>query len=427
MNRTHITAALLLGALLGAGGAAFFNPQHAEANRGETWDALDLFAEVLGQIRTGYVEPVADDELIYAAVRGMFTELDPHSSFMDPEQYRAMRDTTRGEYVGVGIEVGPIPGAVMINAVFPGGPAADAGILAGDVFRTIDGESAAGFSTDDVVSRLRGLRGEPVTVGVARSVDGATEELTFALVRDVVRIEAVTSQLVLPGYGLVRITSFQDGVGRELRAAIDRLQDANGAPLDGLVLDLRDNPGGLLSEAIQVSDALLNDGTIVSTAGRDGADEQRWSATRSTTRFDGPLVVLVNGGTASASEIVAGALQDNGRAVVIGRPTFGKGSVQSIIDLPGGAGMKLTVSLYYTPSGRSIQGYGITPDLDVEPGTVAPIAEPSRGREAELEGTLSNPAGAAVSALDEAGITDAQLRAALQQLQIVRVLSNAAR
>ncbi len=407
MSRTLVAsvASLLAGFTLGAGLLA----TPALAQRAEAWDALDLFAEVMAQIRSGYVEEVSDDALVYAAVRGMFEELDPHSRFMDPDEYRSMRDSMSGQYVGIGIEVGNDDTGVVVRTV-----------LAGDRFVSIDGEDATGFSVDDIVGRLRGPRGESVAVELLRPSTGET--LAFTLVRDTVRLQAVTSSLVVPGIGLVGISSFQENVGNELRAAIDRLQSDNGGPLDGLVLDLRGNPGGLLNEAIDVSDVFLSDGVIVSTAGRGGANAQSWSASRSGTRFDGPLVVLVDANTASASEIVAGALQDHGRAAIVGLPTYGKGSVQSTIDLPGGAGMKLTISLYYTPAGRSIQSFGISPDLEIQPGTVDIAEGTTRGREAALGGTLANPGQTSRTLVDEAGITDAQLRAALQQLHVLRAV-----
>lgn len=410
---------VLFGLVVGLVIGAMRPDASADARPDSTYALMDLFAEVFGNIQDRYVEPVDDQELMYHALEGMVGSLDPHSRFMDPEAFAAMREDTRGEYVGVGMQVMPGDDGVRVGEVFEGGPAFDAGIQTDDVILAIDGEDASGWDADQIVRVLRGPRGEPVSITVERGGD----PITFELVRDVIHMTAVVSSMPVPGYGVVEIRGFQNDTGNEVRAAIDRLQAEHGGDLDGIILDLRGNPGGLLNEAISVSDAFLASGTIVSTAGRDPDEGDAWEAQRSNTRYRGPLVVLVDGGSASASEIVAGALQDNGRAVVVGTRTYGKGSVQSIIELTGGAGMKLTVSLYYTPSGRSIQGRGITPDLTVEAGQYVPDDAPTR--EASLSGSLANPGADDDDGFDLSGVTDRQLRAALQQLHAFSIFASA--
>lgn len=410
-----VVVGLLLGLTIGG-----LRPEaQADSRPDSTYALMDLFAEVFGHIQDRYVEPVDDEELMYHALEGMVGALDPHSRFMDPEAFAAMREDTRGEYVGVGMQVIPTDPGVRIGEVFEGGPAFDAGLQTDDVILAIDGEDATEWDSEQVVSVLRGPRGEPVSITVER--DGG--ELEFDLVRDVIHMTAVVESMPIPGYGVVAIRSFQSNAGNEVRQAIDRLQADHGGELEGVILDLRGNPGGLLNEAISVSDAFLASGTIVSTAGRDPDEAESWEARRNNTRYRGPLVVLIDGGSASASEIVAGALQDNERAVVIGTRSYGKGSVQSLIDLTGGAGMKLTVSLYYTPAGRSIQGRGIAPDLTVEAGEWTPDEGPTA--EAALSGALANPDLDTVDAFDLSGVTDRQLRAGLQQLHAFRVFSAA--
>lgn len=332
------------------------------------YDHLTLFAEVLGHVQNRYVDDVEDRVLIEAAIEGMLSELDPHSIYMNPEEYEALKNDTRGEYVGVGIVIRQIDGGgVAVQEVFPGGPADLAGVLVDDVFVAIDGQSMDSAESGDVVGLLRGRRGELVDVVVRRG----EELLPLEIVRDMIHVDAVVEAMPVPGFGVVRVRQFQTNVSDEIREAIDRLQSDNGAELSGLVLDLRGNPGGLLSEAIAVSDVFLSEGTIVSTGGR-ASPENEWEARRGSTRYAGPMVVLMDAGSASASEIVAGALQDLERAEIVGMQSYGKGSVQTIIDLSDGSGLKLTISRYYTPSGRSISGSGITPDRVVQAGEVPP-------------------------------------------------------
>lgn len=367
------------------------------------YDHLTLFAEVLGHVQNRYVDDVEDRVLIEAAIEGMLSELDPHSIYMNPEEYEALKNDTRGEYVGVGIVIRQLEGGgVAVQEVFPGGPADLAGIAVDDVFVAIDGQAMDSAVSGDVVGLLRGRRGESVDVIVRRG----DEAVTLEIVRDMIHVDAVVETMPMPGFGVVRVRQFQTNVSDEIREAIDRLQSDNGAELSGLVLDLRGNPGGLLSEAIAVSDVFLSEGRIVSTGGR-ASPENEWEARRGSTRYSGPLVVLMDAGSASASEIVAGALQDLERAEIIGMQSYGKGSVQTIIDLTDGSGLKLTISRYYTPSGRSISGSGITPDTVIQAGEV-----PS-----ELRAT------GPTAMVD---VADQQLRTALSRLVEIDSLADAA-
>lgn len=391
MTKARVTgvavAAALCGWLIGQFGGAVAHAQ-------PFYDRLAVFAEVLGIIEGRYVTEVDESELIDAAIAGLVAELDPYTQYMDADAYRAMREETRGAYVGVGITIEPADGGVMVRQVFEGGPAARAGILEGDVIVEIDGEPLATAATDDAVQRLRGRRGESVWVTIRRDAGAQGALLSFEIVRDRITVDAVTSELVVPGVGLVRMRQFQADVGSSIRTAIDRLQAEHGDRLDAVVLDLRGNPGGLLSEAIVVADAFVDDGTIVSTGGRvDG--QKRWSARRSTTRYSGPLVVLIDGMSASASEVVAGALRDLDRALLVGERTYGKGSVQSMVELRDGGALKITTSRYFTPSGASIHDVGIAPDIEV-------------ARDADASQLPVEAAGR-----DLSGLADAQLRAAL--------------
>jgi carboxyl-terminal processing protease len=328
----------------------------------ETYRKLGTFAQALGYIENAYVDPVGAEDLIYGAIDGMMSKLDPHSTFLPPDALSAFQESTEGEYVGVGMEIGEREEKVVVITVFEGGPAADAGLRPDDVIMAVDGEPATEWSTSDVVQNVRGPRGELVTIEVMRG----DETKTFEIVRDVIHLDAVSYRLLDNGIGWIRVRRFQEAVAGDIRSAIDSMESTVGGELEGVILDLRGNPGGLLREAISVSDIFLRGGTIVSTAGRGSARQREWAARRGTARYDGPMAVLINGGSASASEIVAGALQDHGRGKVLGNQSFGKGSVQTIITLDDGSGMKLTVSRYFTPDGRSIHEEGITPDTVID-------------------------------------------------------------
>ena len=328
------------------------------------WEDARLLAEVLQRVRQDYVESIDDHELMESAIRGMVSALDPHSAFLDPEEYDEIRISTTGAYSGVGIEVTMQDGAVRVVAPIDGTPAAHAGIEAGDTIVSIDDVPVDTAALDDAINRMRGKAGTSVKVSVTR--EPGPQTLDFVLERSNVQVHSVKSELLEPGFGYVRITHFSETTPNDLTKAIADLkaQSPQGR-LKGLVLDLRNNPGGVLEAAVSVSDAFLNDGAIVSASGRAAESRFEMDATPGDLLDGGALAVLVNGGSASASEIVAGALKDHGRAMLIGK-TFGKGSVQTVMPLSDGRAIKLTTSRYYTPSGASIHEKGIDPDIVVD-------------------------------------------------------------
>jgi carboxyl-terminal processing protease len=322
---------------------------------------LDVFTHVLSLIENNYVEGVDETRLIYGAIEGMVRTLDPHSTFMDPKAYAALKQETDGEYGGVGLEVSAKGDELVVIAPIDDSPASRAGILPGDRLLEVDGIPTRGWKEQEGARALMGPPGTSCSLKVLRS--GWREARTFTLVRDVVRVVSVEQKLYDGRYGYVKVKSFQDRTDVYLKKALDDLRAQGGGRLEGLVLDLRHNPGGLLEQAVKVADRFLFDGVIVTTKGRGGRHAEVERAHAKDTEPNYPIMLLVDGGTASASEIVAGALQDHGRAVVIGTSTFGKGSVQTVIELEDGSGVKLTIARYYTPSGRSIQEKGIVPDL----------------------------------------------------------------
>ncbi len=330
----------------------------------DIYTQLELMSNIIEKVNAYYVDEVEDKKLIEDAISGMLQELDPHSSYLPPKSYDEMQEQTQGEFGGLGIEVTSGKGAVKVVAPIEGTPADKAGIEAGDYIIKIDGEDIQGQSLSDAVEKMRGPVGTKITVTVFRESTGKTFDVT--IVRDKIKIRPVRSELKAGGLGYVRITTFNQATTKDLHAELKKLEKENKSELNGLILDLRNNPGGLLDEAISVSDTFLEQGEIVSTKGRIESQNQRVYA-KAGDKLDGkPIVVLINQGSASASEIVSGALQDHQRAVVVGTKSFGKGSVQTILGLPGGAGIRLTTALYYTPSGRSIQAKGIEPDVIVK-------------------------------------------------------------
>ncbi len=365
-----------------------------ESDRTNVYEQLDLFGDIFERIRAEYVEDVDDKELIEAAINGMLTSLDPHSSYLSAEDAAAMRVSTSGEFGGLGIEVTQEEGFVKVVAPMDGTPADAAGILAGDFITAVDGESVLGLTLDDAVSLMRGPVGSEIIITVVR--EGEVEPFDVSIIRDTIKLTAVRSRT--EGNAVVlRVTTFNDQTFPNLKEGMEEQIEAAGGieNIDGIVIDLRNNPGGLLNQAIYVSDAFLDAGEIVSTRGRDAADGDRFNATPGDLAEGKPIVVLINGGSASASEIVAGALQDHRRAIVVGTNSFGKGSVQTVVPLRGDGAMRLTTSRYYTPSGRSIQSLGISPDIIVEqPRPVAEVEEeedtPRRRSEADLRGSLDN-------------------------------------
>ena len=361
---------VLFGAVLGAGTATVATQTHllsstsAVAASAETYRQLSLFGDVFEKIRTDYVEKPDEGKLIEAAVNGMLTSLDPHSSYMDAKSFRDMQVQTKGEFGGLGIEVTMEDGLIKVVTPIDDTPAARAGLLANDVITQIDGDQVQGLSLNQAVDKMRGPVNSPVKLKITRKE--AKEPLEVTLNRDLIRIKPVRSRTEGGDIGYIRLTQFNEQTYDGLKAAVDKLStELPGDKLKGFVIDLRNNPGGLLDQAVMVSDAFLDRGEIVSTRGRNPDETQRFSAKSGDLTKGKPIVVLVNGGSASASEIVAGALQDHKRATVLGTRSFGKGSVQSIIPLGGNGALRLTTARYYPPSGRSIQAKGIEPDQEV--------------------------------------------------------------
>lgn len=349
-----------MAALVGA--LAWSAPE--EGSRGDIWRQLELFADVLARVEQDYVTEINEEEAIEAAIQGMLASLDPHSSYMNAEEYRDMQVQTRGEYGGLGIEVTSEEGVVRVVSPIDGTPAARAGIQSGDYLTAIDGETIVGLTLNEAVRRMRGQAGTTITVTVAR--EGA-EPFDVTLTREVINVRAVTARVEGGDIGIIRISTFNERTGDMLQEAIRTIRRDTGGRLRGVVIDLRNNPGGLLTQAIEVSDAFLDGGEVVSTRGRQREDIQRYNARRGDELEGVPIVVLINGASASAAEIVAGALQDRNRALIVGLDSFGKGSVQTVIPLQGGrdGALRLTTARYYTPAGRSIQNSGITPDMEV--------------------------------------------------------------
>ncbi|GIK99408.1 MAG: peptidase S41 [Alphaproteobacteria bacterium] len=378
----------LLGRLTAA--VVLLSPLAATAqSTSETYRQLNLFGDVFERVRADYVEEVTDEELIKNAINGMLTALDPHSSYLDPDNYQEMQVQTRGEFGGLGIEVTMENGLVKVVSPFDGTPAARAGIQTGDYITHLDGEAVMGLTLSDAVDKMRG----PVDTDIVLTIQRANQEpFDVTLTRAIITIQSVRSRLE-DDVGYIRITSFNEQTESGMLNAIEQLRSEAGDKLHGIVLDLRNNPGGLLDQAIAVSDAFLEKGEIVSTRGRHSDQAQRYNAKDGDVIDGMPMVVLINGGSASASEIVAGALQDHHRALLLGTKSFGKGSVQTIIPLPGHGAIRLTTARYYTPSGRSIQALGIDPDLIVEPARIEPIDQPRFRSEAELRGALQNDNG----------------------------------
>jgi carboxyl-terminal processing protease len=328
------------------------------------WQDAHMLAAVLERVKHDYVNPVDDHQLLQAAIRGMVASLDPYSAYLDGDEYDEVKISSSGRYTGVGIELSIEDEQVVVIAPFDGSPAALAGIRSGDVIVTIDGIPVNTNTLADTIARMRGEEGTPIKIGIMR--EGNAEPLLFTLKRSRVELHSVRSEMLEPGFAYVRISQFSETTGDDLNAALKDLRKHNGAPLKGLVLDMRDNPGGVLEAAVAVADAFLDSGVIVTAKGRTPDSKFEMDATPGDALNGAPIIVLVNGGSASAAEIVAGALKDQHRAKLMGRTTFGKGSVQTIIPLTDDRAVKLTTSLYYTPSGVSINHRGIAPDIELE-------------------------------------------------------------
>jgi len=353
-------------------------------------DELRTFTEIFAKIKSDYVEPVDDKVLLENAVRGMLEGLDPHSTYLDGKSYSDLREGTSGEFGGLGIEVGMENGFVKVISPIDDTPAQKAGIKAGDLIIKLDDRSVKGMSLNDAVDIMRGKPGDPITLTIIR--ENEEKPLVITIVRDIIKIRSVRFETLEPGFGYLRISSFQSHTVESLRQAIDQLKKDNNEKLKGVILDLRNNPGGILNAAVGVSDMFLNKGMIVYTEGRNKDSKLKFNAKPNAKLPDVPLIVLVNAGSASASEIVAGALQDHGRGIIMGEKTFGKGSVQTILPMNNNAALKLTTARYYTPNGRSIQASGITPDIIIDKVKISKIEEAfsTRVKEANLEGHLEN-------------------------------------
>ncbi len=380
-----IGTGLVLGVSLSIGHGVFAEREAAQSVL--PLEELRSFSDVFARIKADYVEPVEDKVLLENAIRGMLTGLDPHSAYLDQEQFKELQVGTSGEFGGLGIEVGMEDGFVKVIAPIDDTPAQRAGVQAGDLIIRLDETPVKGMTLNEAVKLMRGKPGTDITLTIVR--EGQEKPLKITLTRDIIKVKSVKQRVLQDGFGYVRISQFQATTADNLAQAIDELKKAG--KLRGLVLDLRNNPGGVLNGAVAVSDAFLDKGLIVYTEGRIADSRLRFNATPDDVIDGAPLVVLVNQGSASASEIVAGALQDHKRAIILGTPTFGKGSVQTIVPLNNGTAVKLTTARYYTPSGRSIQAEGIVPDIELEDVQVAAIEQPFETiKEADLSRHLEN-------------------------------------
>jgi carboxyl-terminal processing protease len=369
----------------------------SQEDKSETYRQLKLFGDVFERVRADYVEEVTDEELIESAIQGMLTSLDPHSSYLDRKNFDDMRVQTKGEFGGLGIEVTMENGLVKVVSPIDDTPAFRAGVQAGDMISHLDGDPVLGLTLSEAVEKMRGPVNTDILLTIRR---GEREPFEVAITRAVITIRSVRSR-VEGDIGYIRITTFNEQTYTGVEKAIKDISEEVGDKVSGFVLDLRNNPGGLLDQAISVSDAFLHQGEIVSTRGRNTDDAQRFNARAGDLAGGLPLVVLINGGSASASEIVAGALQDHRRAIVMGTKSFGKGSVQTIIPLSGHGAMRLTTARYFTPSGRSIQAKGIDPDIAVAPAKIEELDAGQGRSEADLRNALENPGAAGGAARDD--------------------------
>lgn len=386
-NYLLLLTGLVLGILVSIGHGVFAERDTAKAVL--PVEELRTFSDVFGRIKNDYVESVEDKELLENAIRGMLTGLDPHSAYLDIDQFKELQVGTTGQFGGLGIEVGMENGFVKVIAPIDDTPAQRAGVQAGDLVIRLDDTPVKGMTLNEAVKIMRGKPGTDIELTIVR--EGVDKPLQVTITRDIIKVKSVKSRTLEPGYGYLRVSQFQSKTADYLSDAVDDLKKENDNALKGLVLDLRNNPGGVLNGAVAVSDAFLTKGLIVYTEGRIDDSRLRFNATPDDVVDGAPIVVLVNQGSASASEIVAGALQDHKRAIVIGSKTFGKGSVQTILPLSGGTALKLTTARYYTPSGRSIQAEGITPDIVLESIQVASVEKTIDPlKESDLTGHLAN-------------------------------------
>jgi len=429
---SKMTIALALGAGLGVAGTSWSDKDSTPHTEKQPVPVQELreFAEVFGRIKQDYVEPVDDKTLLENAIRGMLSGLDPHSSYLGDEEYRELQVGTRGQFGGLGIEVGMEDGFVKVIAPIDDTPAQRAGLQAGDLIIRLDEKPVKGMSLNEAVKMMRGKPGTEITLTVVRK--SKEQPFKVKLVRDVVRVASSKGRILEEGYAYLRISHFQSNTTDDMLRLVGKLKKEAGGSLKGLILDLRNNPGGILSAAVSVSDAFLEGGMIVYTKGRTEEAALDYKAAPDDVISGAPMVVLINEGSASASEIVAGALQDHKRAVIMGRPSFGKGSVQTVIPITKKSAVKLTTALYYTPSGRSIQAEGIRPDIVLDELEVTAVEEPDLKavKEADLARHLRNGHGGGTSSRSNAdaasesplSLTDYQLSQALNLLKGLVIL-----
>ncbi len=398
----HWRLGLLLGTAFMAGVAAGpgFGVLHEafaqDSSHTDMYQLLKVFGDVVERVRAEYVEPVDDKELIENAINGMLTGLDPHSSYMNAKAFKDMQIQTKGEFGGLGIEVNEDKGLIKVVSPIDDTPAARGGIKPGDIITALDGKTLIGLSLNDAVDKMRGPPNSRIVLTIKR--DKVDKPIEVSLIREIIHLQVVKSRMEPDQIGYVRLAQFTEQADSAIKQAVKLLKQQSGGKLHGLILDLRNNPGGLLDQAVAVSSDFIDQGEIVSTRARHPDDSQRWDAKGDDILDGAPLVVLINGGSASASEIVSGALQDHRRAILLGTRSFGKGSVQTVIPLPGNGAMRLTTARYYTPSGRSIQGLGISPDVRVQETRDEP-ASFGGDREAELNHVLTNEGGTGQDAL----------------------------
>lgn len=403
-ERTLVALCVLLVCAVLFGGRGLDEVSAREAAQPDLFKELKVFTDVLAIVQRDYVQEVPNKQLVEGSIRGLLATLDPHSGYLDPDFYQDLQVQTKGHFGGLGIEITIKDGLLVVVAPMEGSPAEVAGIRAGDAIIKIENKFTKEFSLVDAVKRLRGPVGTKIHIAVARS--GIKRLLDFEVTRQDIVVKSVKSRYLEDGLGYIRVSQFMENTSSDLKAAIDRMERNSKRPLRGLILDLRNNPGGLLTQAIRVSDMFLKEGVIVYTEGRIESQKQKFFARGRGTQPDYPLIVLINAGSASASEIVAGALKDHGRALLIGTRTFGKGSVQTITPLENGGALTLTTALYYTKSGRSIQATGVEPDVEIEATPRAQkdkekesalddeeLQQRLRYRESELEGAIKNPNG----------------------------------
>ncbi|MGB5277434.1 MAG: S41 family peptidase [Gammaproteobacteria bacterium] len=393
MSKQFKTALVLVfGVFLGISASLTGNVlANKDEAKGLPLDQLRNFSDIFSRIKTDYVEDVEDDVLLEHAIRGMLSGLDPHSTYLNPDEYNELRIGTSGEFGGLGIQVGMEDGFVKVISPIDDTPAFKAGLHAGDLIIRLDEKTVKGLTLNDAVKIMRGKPGTDIELTVVR--EGEDKPMKFVVTRDIIKVKSVKNRLLDPGYGYIRISNFQSRTAPQLLEAINSLKEENEADLKGLVLDLRNNPGGVLNAAAEVTDLFIDKGKLVYTEGRIDNSHYEYNAKPGDVLDGAPVVVLINGGSASASEIVAGALQDHKRAVVMGSKSFGKGSVQTIQELRSGGAVKITTARYFTPKGRSIQGAGITPDIILDKYTVTSADDDAatRIKEADLSNHISNP------------------------------------